>query len=214
MIESFMQYLIVMKDETIRNTTGRSLEEWSFAIDEAGFGTAPHNEIARFLESEGGLSSWWSQEVTVLYETVTGHRVEGQTADGTFQIGVNRTLSADAERLWHVLCSSGFRALLGAGDPTSLLPEELDWIDGSNGSELAVLDGSSADDIVLKTTTFKPGSHLRLQWTGPDRITPKGSDRTTLTFHHEKLPDATTREEMRDRWKIVADAVDRALGAK
>jgi hypothetical protein len=72
------------------------------------------------------------------------------------------------------------------------------------------LEGTSSTGVAYRITTFKPSSHLRMQWQWPDwpshsilqvRLTAKDSNRTALTIHQEKLSDMEARELMRVYWR-------------
>lgn len=62
--------------------------------------------------------------------------------------------------------------------------------------------------------------HLRLTWQPSDwpnpstlqiRVIPKGKEKTTFGFHHEKLSDAFVREQIRSHWKKVLEIVETRL---
>ena len=179
-----------MTSEAIDKGTGRPLEEWYGVIRDAGKGVASHKEIADFLHEVHEVSYWWAQEITVEYERFIGRRVHGQTQDGKFQIGVSRTIHAPVADVWTLVEAV-------ASEPP---------VAGSG--------------IFSTVTTHVPGSHLRMQWRLHDweehsilqiRVTPRGPGKTTVTFHHEKLPDAAARQQMKERWQgVAALIVDRA----
>jgi len=190
-----------MNDDRMREATGRGEAEWFDTIDADGLREADHSVIAAHLHDRYGLSSWWSQTVTVEYEKAVGRRVLGQTADGRFQVGVNRSLPADPAVLWETLES----------------PEALELILGTVGRTggFHALRGESGG-VDFETTTYRPGSHVRLRFRMPDwsessilqiRVTAKDTGGSTLSFHHEKLPDAAARADMKDRWIAAADGI-------
>ena len=185
-----------IKNSTVLQATGKSAEEWFSLIEKNKKGNLPHKEIAEFLHRECGLTSWWSQEVTVLFEKHTGRRVTGQTADAGFQVGVSKTLPVSAEKIWDFLTSpAGFGIVTGEIiDPKKIREAERT---GKTG-------------IQYKITTLKPCSHLRMRWRLPDwkdysilqvRVSEKGNGKTVLIFHQEKLADSVMQKEMKRYWK-------------
>jgi uncharacterized protein YndB with AHSA1/START domain len=217
-----------MNDQAVERATGRSLAQWFDAITRAGKEEAPHKEIADLLHDRHGVSAWWAQEITVEYERRAGRRVLGQTQDGLFQVGVNKTIDAPAAQVWGFLQSPAGLALLAA-DPEG--PVGSSPVGGgerrgpslpSGLRTLEALDGSSPSGVHLRTTTFEAGSHVRLQWQRRRwarrailqvRVTPKTEAKTLLSFHQEKLPSEEDRREMREHWRRVAREIAASLKA-
>lgn len=196
-----------MNDDTMRQKTGRSVQEWVEQLRRDRVHDLTHKEIAEHLHRKYEVSFWWAQEITVEIERALGRRVEGQTQDGMFQVGVRRTIGCAAPTLWLFLTSpDGTAIILGEGS-------DIDhFAPGITGN----LSGGGS----FKVTTFRESSHMRMRYQVPGwerhsilqvRVTAKGDDATTLTFHHERLPDARQREDMRTRWRNAADACARAV---
>ncbi|HMO43459.1 MAG TPA: hypothetical protein PKB04_09090, partial [Phenylobacterium sp.] len=74
-----------------------------------GLRHAGHTAIARWVREEHVPDGWWAQAVTVSYERITGLRLPGQMADGTFTANVSRTMQVDADALRAVIQAGGFR---------------------------------------------------------------------------------------------------------
>ena len=60
----------------------------------------PYREIADWLTVEHGLSAWWAQKLIVEYEELRGVRKPGVRRDGTFSVGVSRSIAAPVERVY------------------------------------------------------------------------------------------------------------------
>jgi uncharacterized protein YndB with AHSA1/START domain len=206
-----------ISDAAVCDATGREWKEWfgllagtESAAAEAQGGQGPeldHKALVAWLKSEyPGLSGWWRQMITNEYEKHTGRRVTGQTLDAGFQVGVQKTLAASADDLWSRLTGSGGVASW-LGDDVSLVLEE--------GASYGAGDGPSGEVRVVV-----PGDRLRLTWqpgawprpsTLQVRLTGKGDGRTVVSLHHEHLPDRSTRDAMRVRWReVLADLAERA----
>jgi uncharacterized protein YndB with AHSA1/START domain len=211
-----------MNEQTLKKATGRSKSEWYGIIRSGGKAEASHKEIADFLHEAHGVSRWWAQEITVEYEKHIGRRVLGQTQDGSFQIGVSRTISASADRVWNLLESAEGIGLI-TSDPGGDRPS----VPAEPGQEffeaLASLEGQSAAGISIETTTFEPGSHVRMRWQRPRwqahsilqiRVTAKSESKTTLSFHQEKLPSWSDREELQRHWRRVAEEMAELIAAE
>jgi uncharacterized protein YndB with AHSA1/START domain len=118
--------------------------------------------------------------------------------DRGFQIGVRRTLPLSKEQAWAFLTSStGLHSWLG----------ELASLPMEPGHRYLTQDGTSGEVRVVK-----PLEQLRLTWQRQDwptpstlqiRLLPAGPDKTTISFHQEKLEDMHVREEMKLRWEEV-----------
>ena len=79
-------------------------------------------------------------------------------------------------------------------------------------SDIEFSSKDTGESIQYRVTTFKHQSHFRMQWKLPEwenhsilqiRLTSKGPEKTTVTFHQEKLPNEKTRNDMRKRWKNI-----------
>jgi uncharacterized protein YndB with AHSA1/START domain len=197
-----------LADETVREATGRTWDEWEELLDAHGAADFSHKEIVALLEDGGIESSWWQQTVAVGYEKRKGKRVLGQVADGTFQIGAQRTLPIAPDAAWRLVTSpEGLRAWLG--DAPGLALEK-------GATYTTTPDGAAGEVRVVQ-----PGSHLRLTWrpsgwarasTIQVRVIPAG-ERTTLSFHQERLPGAAEREARRRHFEAALDALQRLAGA-
>lgn len=196
-----------MKKETIQKSTGKSLEEWMEIIASRFPGGAPHKEIAAYLEHDRGLSPWWSQEVTVEYERAAGLRKVGETKDSGFQLGASKTFPVGVAELWRFISSPDGMELI-TGDRTAAA--DAYGAPGSTSAGSGIPGSAVSNKIDYNITTLKEGSHMRMKWKLPEwsdysilqvRVVEKGPDKSTLTFHHEKLADKETREKMKAYWK-------------
>jgi len=104
----------------------------------------------------------------------------GQTADGTWEVGVRRTLALEPGEAWD-------RALAAiaddpaSGEPTSItagtvarMPYERDGWPSRSTVQLRVIHATTG---------------------------------TTVAIHHEHLPDAAAREQMHDHWRALLDGL-------
>ena len=91
-----------MRDEAVAQKTGRTWKEWLRELDRAGAASLSHREIALLVREQNGISSWWSQAVTVGYERIRGLRERGQRRDGTFEVTRSKTYPVPLKDLWQV----------------------------------------------------------------------------------------------------------------
>ena len=127
----------------------------------------------------------------------------GRTAAAGWQIGVRRTVAAEPDAVWALLCApEGMRIWLGGA--IALVA----------GGAYRLDDGTEGEVRVVE-----PGSHARLTWRPPGwgrasvvqvRVIPAASG-ATIAFHQEHLPDAASRELMRARWSHAIDALRERL---
>ncbi|MFD0677988.1 MULTISPECIES: SRPBCC domain-containing protein [unclassified Paenibacillus] len=129
-------------------------------------------------------------------------KIVGQTASAGFQIGVRRTLPISVEQAWAFLTSAeGVK--LWIGDVPSLK--------FSVGESFTSQEGISGQFRIVK-----PNQQLRLRWKKVEwpqpstlqiRLLSTKPDRTTISFHQEKLDHANTREQMKLYWEDVLDTI-------
>ena len=118
-------------------------------------------------------------------------KVVGQTKDAGFQIGVRKTFAVPVETIWNFLISEkGLCTWLGN---VSLENFEL-------GKPY-----KTEEEIEGKVNVFKPNSHIRLtwkprHWTNTSALQIRAipnKDKTTISFHQDKLLDSKQRAEMK-----------------
>lgn|GEM_PF-1481780 len=146
-----------ISDDAVRRATGRTWDEWIRWLDERGAASMSHKQIVALLLGQGGVESgWWQQTVTVGYERAKGLRVEGQTAEAGFEIGVSRTVPLPVDEAWRRLTApDGVRAWLG--DAPSLrfeVGEAYRLADGTTGEVRVAVAGDR-----LRVTRRPDGSY-------------------------------------------------------
>ena len=132
----------------------------------------------------------------------------GQTKNGSFQIGVRRTLPISGEQAWNFLISKeGQRIWLGEDYPLTL----------AEGEPYTTPGGAKGIVRVIN-----PEVNLRLSWQPSEwaqastiqiRTIPRGSG-TTISFHQEGLPDAAARASMRRRWQQALAKLEAHFSAR
>ncbi|HEX6939428.1 MAG TPA: SRPBCC domain-containing protein [Longimicrobiales bacterium] len=191
-----------VSDEAVRRATGRSWGEWIRWLDEHGAVNLSHKEIVALLREQGGVKNgWWQQTVTVGYEKAKGLRVEGQTADVGFEIGVSRTVPLPADEAWRRLTErNGVRAWLG--DTPSLrfeAGEHYRLSDGTTG-ELRVVVAGERLRITRRPDGWARAATIQI------RVMPKG-EKSVVAFHEENLPSADEREARRAHFRAAIAAI-------
>jgi uncharacterized protein YndB with AHSA1/START domain len=127
----------------------------------------------------------------------------GKTKSAGYQVGTRRTFPLSAKRAWDFLLSKrGLGLWLGDLEPDTF---------GAN-DDIQLPNGG-----LVRLTTFRPESHLRLKWqpagwtnnsTLQLRVISKEKDKTTIAFHQEHLLDAKQRAEMKRHWQEVLDSLE------
>lgn len=216
-------------EEAVREATGQGWNHWfgllAEAEEEAGEEWS-HQELVGFLEAghRDVVSGWWRQMIVNEYEKHADRRVTGETADGGFQVGVSRTLGASREVLWEAITApDGLAAWLGDGI-------EMRFEEGAGYA--AGADSAPGEEEVEQVRRATPAPHgevrvvvpedrVRLTWqpggwprpsTLQVRLSESRSGKTTVTIHHEHLPDLEAREAMRARWKGALSAIAERVG--
>ncbi|WJH35986.1 SRPBCC domain-containing protein [Paenibacillus sp. CC-CFT747] len=126
----------------------------------------------------------------------------GLTASAGYQIGVRRTLPLSPEKAWTSLTSrEGLRLWLG------------DWPEPqvAAGVRYETREGHTGEFRIVK-----PGQQLRLTWqpkhwaapsTVQIRLLSSHPEKTTISFHQEKLADAEARDAMKRHWEEALAAL-------
>ncbi|MGE8036410.1 SRPBCC family protein [Lysinibacillus sp. NPDC093692] len=124
-------------------------------------------------------------------------KIIGQTKTVGFQVGVRRMFPISKEEAWNLVTSQdGLNVWLGESMFIILEPGQ-NYITKLGSGEIRVV---------------KPLQQLRLTWqkvgwdkasTVQVRIIPGASNKTTISFHQEKLSNQNVREEMKQYWQKV-----------
>lgn len=191
-----------ISSEAVKKATGKGWDEWVSLLDKAGMADMSHKEIAQWMyekygdENKGGFGGWWCQGVTVGYEYAKGRRKVGETTQGV-EIGVSKTIARSAEELWNLATSkAGMNVWLGT------------YVELKPGAAYRTSDGT-----VGEIRTVKEGFRIRLTWQPKEWAKPSTlqlyfdpkDNKTSLGFHHEKLPSLKERLKMKKHWQFALD---------
>lgn len=177
-----------MSDEKIRAGTGHGWDDWVVLVAAGPGREARHDEIATWVMETYGLPGWWSHGVAVGVRRLTGQRVPGQMADGTFAVSRTKTLPVSEADLRDALLDGGTRALLLPGLDVTLRSKRT-----SKGLRLAlVADGRPAGSILFTLASA-------------------GEGRCRTTVSHERLGSSAEGDLWKAFWgdwlEVVEDAV-------
>jgi uncharacterized protein YndB with AHSA1/START domain len=123
----------------------------------------------------------------------------GQTKTVGFQVGVRRTLPISQEKAWELVASAeGLRLWLGVSTSFILEPCEKYYTKIGSG-ELRIVKPLEQLRLTWKKEEWQKPSTIQI------RIIPKDSNKTTISFHQENLPNQNVREEMKVYWENVLE---------
>ena len=135
-------------------------------------------------------------------------KVFGQTKDVGFQIGVRRTFPVSVNLAWDFLFSDkGLSFWLGKIDSGDIEPDN---------------SYKTKEGIEGKISVLKPYSHIRLTWKRKDwenvstlqiRVIP-AKEKTTISFHQDKLMNSGQREEMKSYWNKILEEIKNKLNTE
>ena len=130
----------------------------------------------------------------------------GQTKDVGFQFGLRKTFSITTEEAWDFCFSEeGLKIWLGDLESELELKKTYQAKNGISGL----------------VRVLKPNSHIRLNWkkeswknmsTVQVRVI-GNQEKTTISFHQEKLLDAEQRNEMKEYWNKVMNEITGILNS-
>ena len=132
-------------------------------------------------------------------------KLVGQTKDNGFQIGVRKSYPVSVDTAWSFLFSE-------AGLST--------WLGEINLEHLELNKPyKTKEGIEGKVSVFKPNSHIRLTWKPKHwtntsalqiRVLPS-KDKSTISFHQDKLLDSKQRNEMKKYWDTVIEKIENKI---
>lgn len=159
----------------LERTTGRDREGWFALLDSWGAVGLPYREIADWLTGVQGLSDWWAQKLIVEYEQARGVREPGVRRDGTFAVGASKTVAVPVDDLVAAFTEVELRER---------------WLGGVSLQERASTSARTA----------------RFDWAdGASRVAvtflDKGAGRSVVDVQHDRLPDASTAEQVKGFWR-------------
>lgn len=191
-----------MSDEQVKLRTGRGMKAWGALLDRWGAATKGHPATAKYLAQQHGLSSWWSQMVTVMYERDRGLREIGQKSSGSYSLDVQRTIRTDAKRAYAAWVeASAWNRWFSTKTKLS----------AKVGGSYANGDGDTGTFLALV-----PGKRLRFTWDNAKHcpgtvvevvITPTPDGRVKVGLTHTKLRTKKDREEMKGGWSWAMDSL-------
>ncbi len=129
----------------------------------------------------------------------------GHTVSQGWEVGVRRTFPISIDQAWEILFT---QPVLGY------------WLDKKANLSFQEKDTyTTATGISILVTSVTPGKVIRMKWQTPDASNPSvlqirvlaAKENTTISFHHEKLPNGASREKMKAYWEEVLKHILRVL---
>jgi len=155
-----------MSDAAVRAKTDRTWRQWVAALDRIDAATMTHREIARHVRASYGLSSWWSQTVTVGYERIRGLREIGQRRGGTFEANKSRTFPVPVSTLYRAFSLKRRRARwLPDVDPTIRTSRvdksmRIGWPDGTSVQAYFTAKGPEKSQVAIQHGGLASGKEM------------------------------------------------------
>lgn len=131
-------------------------------------------------------------------------KILGQTKDGSFQFGIRKTFALTLEDAWEFMFSEkGLNLWLGKPKQLFELKQSFETAEGISGF----------------IRLIKHHSHIRMSWKKPEwdnyatlqiRLIPN-HEKTTISFHLEKLKNKNQRDEMTTYWTEVLTKISEVI---
>jgi uncharacterized protein YndB with AHSA1/START domain len=171
-----------MRDAAISKATGRTWAEWVRTLDAVHAAEKPHRDIARYVSSLG-TPDWWSQTVTVGYERIRGLREKGQRRGGGYEASKSRTFPVPVTKLYNAFAKPTQRAR---------------WL-----------------PVKVDVRAANPNKRMRVKWEDQTTVeimfTSKADRKSSVALTHQKLPDKSAAEAMKQCWSERLDALAEVL---
>jgi|GEM_PF-563318 len=162
-----------IRDDTVREKTQMSWQEWFASLNASGCGRMTHKEIVAYLRKNHNLTPWWQQMVTVMYELYVKKREKHRKEIG-YEISVSRTIQAPVKDLYNAWLIEKIRKLwlpqvqISIRKATQWKSMRITWKDGKTSLEV--------------------------------NFYPKGGSKCQITVQHSKLPDSRSADRMKKYW--------------
>jgi hypothetical protein len=181
-----------VSDARVRAATGHELAHWFALLDAFGALDHGHTAAARHLREAHGVSSWYSQGITVAYERARGRRALNQRVTGEFAVSVSKTLAVPLERVQAALERPAERAA---------------WLAGAEpGLSRALESGLRAPRSRPGARASARGLRLRYGQAGQAveiRVEPLSDGRSRLSVAISKLAGAADVDRQRRAWRAA-----------
>jgi uncharacterized protein YndB with AHSA1/START domain len=165
-----------LSDTAVKAKTGKDWNTWFALLDKARANKMSHQEITHLLSTRHAVGPWWTQMVAVTYEQIRGLREKHQKPDG-YEIGVSRTISSSAARVFKSFADETRRAL---------------WL-RDNG----LVVRRSIPNKSLRATWSDGKTSLAIA------LSETAKNRTQVVVQHSKLPDAKAASRMKTYWSTA-----------
>ena len=161
--------------ESVKKATGKIWSEWFSVLNKTGAKKMEHKDIAEMLNKKFGLSSWWSQMVTVQYEREIKGRKKHQTTKG-YQISKSKTLPFSASKIFNAIQSTAKRK---------------NWLKDYNFTITR-----SAKSKSIRGRWVDGNSNIEFQFY------PKEKSKTQIVIQHNKISSPKEAEKMKRYWEM------------
>ncbi|MGD8395089.1 MAG: SRPBCC domain-containing protein [Candidatus Eiseniibacteriota bacterium] len=194
-----------ISDGAVEAKTGRSWKAWFEILERWGARQRSHRDIARYLRDQHDLGPWWAQTVTVRYEQDHGRRAVGQRADGTFELGMQRTIRASR--------TAAFEAFTAADQLGTWFTRRAE-VDLRVGGAYENADGDRGTFLAIERPR-----RLRFTWDNPQHcpgtmveVTFEAAETASrgtvvVRLRHRKLRSREDRESMLEGWSWALDSL-------
>jgi len=162
-----------ISDEAVKRSTGKNWKQWFSLLNKVGAKKMEHKAIAKLLQEQYKLPSWWSQMVTVQYEQEIKGRKKHEKTDG-YQISKSITLDSSITKIFNTI-NSPLKRVVWLQDPGIMVTK-------SNKNKS--IRGKWIDKKTIVEFQFYP----------------KEISKTQVVIQHSKLSSAVKAANMKTYW--------------
>jgi len=162
-----------ISDDAVKKRTGKNWKEWFSILNKASAKKMEHKAIAKLLHTKYGLSSWWSQMVTVQYEQENKGRKKHEKPEG-FQISKSITIPFPVLKVFNSVNSPAKRVV---------------WLKDPG---IAITKSTKDKSIRGKWVDKKTSVEFQFY--------PKEISKTQVVVQHSKISSATNAANMKIYW--------------
>jgi uncharacterized protein YndB with AHSA1/START domain len=186
-------------DDSCKECTGKSLKEWSEALDAAS--PANRREAIQYLYGETGKDAWWPTTIWVEHEKHKGVLQKDGRGEG-YNICVTKTIAAPVNEVYEAFTGAGLTSWFG--DKATF--DENGRIDDGEGNGGELLRVRKDKDLRFKWHTNGLTDDSQV-----DVMFAEKAGKTGITLNHGRIQTRAEADGLRRAWGEAFDRLKKNL---
>lgn len=98
-----MKILLSKTNQTTKDNTGKTWDEWLDVLDKDNAVSMTHNNRVSNIHRKYNVDNWWAQNISVRYERARGLKQKFEKFDGTFETSKSKTFNIELTKLFQLI---------------------------------------------------------------------------------------------------------------